>query len=105
MRTSTASASCCPILSRRHDPAADYAWRVRIERTEWRYALRVIAGELDYRDFKAAVATRQGRERAGVYEWVWRALYELQDRTSRSQILCDALSPAPAGNANAEGTP
>jgi hypothetical protein len=61
-------------LSRRHDPAADYAWRVRIERTEWRYALRVIAGELDYRDFKAAVATRQGRERAGVYEWVWRAL-------------------------------
>jgi hypothetical protein len=63
-----------------HDPAADYAWRAPVARSEWAYALGVLAGEIDYRNFKEAVAERQGEERASVYGQVWSALYWLQAR-------------------------
>lgn len=67
-----------PHLEPWHDPAADYAWRARVERSEWGYALGVIAGEIDYRNFKNAVADRQGEARADVYARVWAELLELQ---------------------------
>jgi hypothetical protein len=38
-----------------HDPAADYAWRARVSPGEWAYALGVMSGEIDYRNFKNAV--------------------------------------------------
>src|SRR3712207_825519 len=56
------------------DPSADYAWRSRAERSECAYALGVMAGEIDYPNFKDAVARRQGRAGAGVYEKVWSVL-------------------------------
>ncbi len=67
-----------PELEPWHDPSADSAWRARISRGEWGYALGVMAGEIDYRNFKNAVAERQGYERASVYGEVWRVLYNLQ---------------------------
>jgi hypothetical protein len=73
-------AEILPGLEPWHDPAADYAWRARVERSEWAYALGVMAGEIDYRNFKDAVAERQGKPRARVYERVWSVLFSLQRR-------------------------
>ena len=73
-------AEIIPSVEPWHDPAADYAWRARVARSEWGYALGVMAGEIDYRNFKNAVAARQGKPRAGVYAKVWSVLYELQNR-------------------------
>jgi len=69
-----------PHLEPWHDPEADYAWRALVDRSDWGYALGVIAAEIDYGNFKNAVAARQGQARAGLYQQVWAALYELQDR-------------------------
>lgn len=69
-----------PDLEPWHDLAADYAWRARVQRAEWAYALGAMAGEIDYRNFKDAVGERQGRARAGVYGRVWGVLYGLQRR-------------------------
>jgi hypothetical protein len=71
-------AEILPHLERWHDPDADYAWRALVDRREWAYALGVMAGEIDYRNFKDAVADRQGRTRAGVYGKVWRVLLGLR---------------------------
>jgi hypothetical protein len=69
-----------PDLRPWHDPSADYAWRARVDRREWAYALEVMAGEIDYPNFKDAVAARQGGARARMYGRVWSVLLELQRR-------------------------
>ena len=69
-----------PGLEPWHDPTADYAWRALIRRAEWGYALGVMAGEIDYRNFKNAVAEQQGTPRARLYSRIWSVLYELQQR-------------------------
>jgi hypothetical protein len=45
-----------------------------------RSRLGVVAGEIDYPNFKNAVAERQGRARSRVYGRVWNLLLELQRR-------------------------
>ena len=67
-----------PDLRPWHDPDADYAWRARVERREWAFALGMMAGEIDYPNFKNAVAERQGSARARLYGRVWGVLLELQ---------------------------
>ena len=67
-----------PQLEPWHDPTADYAWRALVDRPEWGRALGAIATEIDYRNFKNAIADRQGEARADVYERVWAELRELQ---------------------------
>ena len=69
-----------PNLEPWHDPHADYAWRAVVLRREWGYALGVMAGEIDYRNFKNAVAEQQGKRRAAVYGKVWSVLSTLQRR-------------------------
>ena len=69
-----------PDLRPWHDPAADYAWRARVERREWAFALGMMAGEIHYPNFKNAVAEQQGRERSRVYGHVWSVLLDLQRR-------------------------
>ena len=73
-----ALAEILPELYAWHDPRADYPWRARVARSEWAYALGVMAGELDYDNFKDAVAERQGARRAALYGRVWAALRELE---------------------------
>ena len=58
----------------------DYPWRAWIDRREWAYALGVMAGEIDYPNFKDAVAECQGAARARVYGQVWSVLHQLQRR-------------------------
>ena len=58
---------------------ADYRWRVSVPvmTVAW-FALRQ-AQEIDYENFKDAVAERQGHDRAHTYLQVWSAMRQLQE--------------------------
>ena len=56
----------------------DYRYRVRVTREVFAEALREIALDIDYPNFKNAVAQKQGKARARIYEGVWHQLYDLQ---------------------------
>ena len=69
------------------DPSADYRHRAIVSKAEWVAALADLAAEIDYDNFKNAVARAQGAERSHVYGAVWSTLLPLQrltisDRTS-----------------------
>jgi hypothetical protein len=57
----------------------DYRFRAKARREEVEKALAHMVRELDYENFKNAVAKKQGKLRADVYSKVWSVLYELQD--------------------------
>ena len=59
-------------------PSRDYAFRVSVPRAAWADALRELAEEVDYDNFKSAVGARQGHARARVYGSVWQTLLALQ---------------------------
>jgi hypothetical protein len=59
-------------------PDADYRWRATVTRMQWQVALTALGGEIDYDNFKGAVAERQGHGRADVYGHVWGELMSLQ---------------------------
>ncbi|MFN8161678.1 MAG: hypothetical protein U0R52_11620 [Solirubrobacterales bacterium] len=68
-----------PSLRPYSDRSADYRWRAVVTRPEWVAAVAQIAGEIDYPNFKSAVAERQGPDRAHRYAEVWRTLLGLQE--------------------------
>jgi hypothetical protein len=57
---------------------ADYRYRVRVPQEAFAEALRDIALDIDYPNFKNSVSEKQGKVRARVYEDVWHRLYDLQ---------------------------
>ena len=61
------------------DPAAKYRCRAVVSEADWRAALDRMASEIDYDNFKNAVAREQGHERAHLYGEVWGVLHRLQD--------------------------
>jgi hypothetical protein len=69
-----------PGLEPSSDADADYRWRAVVSRAEWVVALAQIGSEIDYPNFKAAVAQRQGAERATFYTEVWQVLRRIQRR-------------------------
>src|SRR3954465_268323 len=60
------------------DPLADYPWRAELPRDEWARVAAALACEIDYGNFKTAVAAVQGHERAGLYALVWDDLRQLE---------------------------
>ena len=58
-----------------HD--ADYAWRVEVSRAEWAAALRVLAAEITYPNFKSAVVDDAHHQ---AYMRVWGVMRALDDR-------------------------
>jgi hypothetical protein len=58
----------------------DYRFRAFVQRDEWTHAAYALAAEIDYPNFKNAVAERHGYARARVYSNVWSLLRELQRR-------------------------
>ncbi len=56
----------------------DYRFRALLERSEWEHAAQRLAADIDYDNFKNAVAERQGTERAYIYGRVWSTLRDLQ---------------------------
>ena len=67
-----------PTLEPFEDRHADYRHRAVVGRAEWVAALAQLVTEIDYDNFKDAVAARQGRERSGLYGRIWSILLELQ---------------------------
>src|SRR5436190_22648016 len=60
------------------DAHADYRWRAVVTRAEWVAAIAQLATEIDYENFKNAVAARHSVERARLYGHVWATLRGLQ---------------------------
>jgi hypothetical protein len=58
---------------------ADYRFRAQVPREAFAAAMSRIVGDVDYDNFKNAVAREQGHRRAGVYGGVWAELYGLQE--------------------------
>ena len=57
---------------------SDYRYRAQAPREAVAEAMGRIATDIDYDNFKNAVAQAQGRERAHTYHQVWEVLYRLQ---------------------------
>ena len=72
-------ADLIPGLEVEETPERDYRFRASVPRDVWAAAATALAGEIDYPNFKNAVADRQGPERAHVYSDVWVTLLALQE--------------------------
>ncbi len=70
--------SWIPGLEPYSDPRADYRRRAVVSRAEWVAAVALMVVEIDYPNFKSAVAERQGSRRASLYGEVWGTLLALQ---------------------------
>lgn len=68
-----------PKLELWEDASADYRWRAKVTREDWRAAVADLAAAIDYGNFKTEVARRQGARRAAAYERVWSTLRALQE--------------------------
>jgi hypothetical protein len=60
----------------------DYKYRAKAAQADFAIALLNIGLNIDYRNFKEAVAQRQGAYRAHAYREVWYALNKLQTEKS-----------------------
>jgi hypothetical protein len=79
----------------RRTPEADYPYRIEIARRRLATIVqRFVLDELDYPNFKGAVAERQGFGRAHAYHDVWERLRGTEDGGARSLA-------APFGSARA----
>src|SRR4051812_36506166 len=61
-------------LAIEYTPERDYAWRTRMTRRNWEQLAALLGSEIDYPNFKNAVAAAQGPERAAIYGRVWSTL-------------------------------
>jgi hypothetical protein len=60
------------------DELADYRWRAEVSREQWADAVAQFAEEIDYPNFKDAVAETQGPDREALYHQIWQVLRRLQ---------------------------
>ncbi len=67
-----------PDLEPFSDDKADYRWRAVVTREDWAQALKALAGDIDYDNFKNAVSDRQSDERVRLYHEVWAILLKIQ---------------------------
>lgn len=61
----------------------DYRYRAYMSRADFERVAARLAADIDYSNFKNAVAKRQGSKRAHIYGEVWSTLYELQTSETR----------------------
>ena len=73
-----ALADLVPELEGEETPERDYRFRASVPRDVWSAAAAQLVRQIDYPNFKNAVAARQGVDRAHVYGDVWATLLELQ---------------------------
>jgi len=60
------------------DPAADYRWRVFIDRDQWQRLVGLMVADIDYPNSKHAVGARH-LKRAHVYSDVWLTMLQIQE--------------------------
>ena len=58
----------------------DYRYRAEIDRGAFSAGMKRVSESVDYDNFKHAVGTRQGYDRARVYARIWTALLDLEDQ-------------------------
>ena len=58
----------------------DYRYRAKISKGAFSDGMKRVSESVDYDNFKHAVGTRQGYDRARVYARVWTALLDLEDQ-------------------------
>jgi hypothetical protein len=68
-----------PSLEPFEDRSADYLHRAIVQREEWVAALALLGSQIDYDNFKTAVADREGCGRARLYGHVWGEMLSLQE--------------------------
>lgn len=76
----------------------DYPFRVFAPRQDVEEAVAALVAELDYPNFKDAVAERQGVDRAQLYGTVWSTLRRLEEGNERLTTYrwpADARRPGP----------
>ena len=63
-------------------PGSDYAWRIFVPKQSWTTAVAALAEEVDYDNFKSAVAHMRGRDgyEQALHD-VWEVMYRLQRPT------------------------
>ena len=62
-------------------PTADYRWRVVASAEEMETIWRVLAGSVDYPNFKSEIAATPGqRDKLPIYHEIWHLLHEYQGR-------------------------
>jgi hypothetical protein len=81
---------------------SDYEWRIRVSKRAWANAVRLMAMDIDYSNFKDEVTRRQGHKRHNVYSRVWGVLLSLEDKrrwwtkdAPQTLDLPEALADAP----------
>ncbi|WP_203467598.1 NUDIX domain-containing protein [Dechloromonas sp. TW-R-39-2] len=79
----------------------DYPWRATVSHVKFAEALSKIALDIDYDNFKDAVAKHQGKSRAHRYGKVWSALYDMPEEEPKK--LLNWSNPVPAGKKVAYG--
>lgn len=62
---------------------SDYPWRIRVSQADWAEAIKKMALEIDYSNFKDEVTKRQGKKRHDIYTRVWSVLLSLEARRHR----------------------
>lgn len=67
-----------PVSEIDEETGTDYPFRIFVTRDEFERVAAALAREIDYDNFKNAVAARQGSRRALVYGQVWSVLLGLQ---------------------------
>lgn len=69
-------------------PKADYAFRVFLPKSDWPWILSELANDIDYDNFKSAVAEHQGGDgqpyEKSLHE-VWSVMHRLQTETNSRQ--------------------
>ena len=74
----------------------DYRYRVLLPRQTWSAYLAAAGAAIDYPNFKKAVATRQGADRARAYADVWSVMFQLQQReVERDPTAGESVRAAP----------
>ena len=67
-----------PSLEIVENAGSDYRFRAFVPRDVWQRAVLQLIAEIDYGNFKNAVAERAGYGRASVYSEVWTTMLRLQ---------------------------
>jgi len=60
-------------------PKADYQFRTRVQKEVFAEAMRKVALDISYDNFKNSVVKVQGSKRAHIYHDVWSTLWDLKD--------------------------
>lgn len=77
-------------------PNRDYPYRATVRRLALALGLTRLAMHIDYKNFKAAVAARQGWEREALYAEVWQVLNGAEAKLGIPPTESDRVSPRPA---------